>query len=239
VACNVQARRDSLVKLHSKKELGETTLLVLTDIQNAKARATVKMVLKCRPQSHRGRRRRTSQCLLSNGLDPTCCSASLRRSTHRRHLPSSASEIRSCGKICLITRLSEQGLRREAAELGIKRTLSMPVTREDVESVIESLTPPRRKSVRLATCPRCEILQSRRAVLRIQRIFQTTCLPTICGRTRRSNFFLAASRGCSNPSPGQVACRHRCQCLDLGEAAPARSHRTLIHKNSRRSGRDF
>ena len=43
-------------------------------------------------------------------------------------------------KICLITRLSDQRILAEAHELGIVRTLAMPLTREDLESVVESLT---------------------------------------------------------------------------------------------------
>ncbi|MGO8756711.1 MAG: sigma-54 interaction domain-containing protein [Terracidiphilus sp.] len=41
--------------------------------------------------------------------------------------------------------MSEQGLYREADELGIKRVLTMPLTREDVESVIDPAAPARQE----------------------------------------------------------------------------------------------
>jgi two-component system, NtrC family, response regulator AtoC len=121
----------------------KSLLLVLTHIQNAKARSTVRLVLE--GAGHRvieaaGFAQVNS--LLSNGLNPDLllCEAS----------PSDASEISQVRqfleftpskKICLITKLSGQRLRTEAAALGIQLTLTMPVTREDVESVIESLVP--------------------------------------------------------------------------------------------------
>jgi DNA-binding NtrC family response regulator len=116
----------------------KSLLLVLTHIQNAKARSTVRLVLE--GAGHRvieaaGFAQVNS--LLSNGLNPDLllCEAS----------PSDASEISQVRqfleftpskKICLITKLSGQRLRTEAAALGIQLTLTMPVTREDVESLV-------------------------------------------------------------------------------------------------------
>lgn len=117
-------------------------LLVLTAIQNAKARATVKMVLE--GAGHRvidaGGGAQVN-ALLSNGLDPDLllCEASPVKSTETPQFHQFLKFV-AADKICLITRMSEQGLRREAAEFGIKHILTMPVTREDVESVVESLT---------------------------------------------------------------------------------------------------
>ena len=117
-------------------------LLVLTNIQNAKARSTVKMVLE--GAGHRvieAAGLAQVHALLSNGLDPDLllCEASTVNPSNpfqfHQYLRFAPGE-----RICLITKLSEQGLRKEAADLGIERTLTLPVTREDVESVIESLT---------------------------------------------------------------------------------------------------
>jgi DNA-binding NtrC family response regulator len=83
-----------------------------------------------------------ARALLSNGLEPDLllCEGSpinsSRTSPFREFL-----KFAPAHKICPILRLNEQGLRSEAVELGINRTLIMPVTREDVESVIESLAP--------------------------------------------------------------------------------------------------
>ncbi len=118
-------------------------LLVLTHIQNAKARSTVRLVLE--GAGHRvieaaGFAQVNS--LLSNGLDPDLllCEAPYGNA-------SETSQFRHCQefipskKICLISKLSGQRLRTEAAELDIQYALAMPLTREDVESVIETIVP--------------------------------------------------------------------------------------------------
>ena len=80
--------------------------------------------------------------LLSNGLDPDLllCEASPANSSETSQFRQLL-KFAPADRVCLITKLGEQGLRREAAELGIKRVLTMPVTREDVEAVIESMNP--------------------------------------------------------------------------------------------------
>jgi two-component system response regulator AtoC len=121
----------------------KSLLLVLTNIQSANARSTVKMALEC--AGHRvieATGHAQVHALLSNGLEPDlllcealAVSASCTNQFHQ--LLSLAPRDR----ICVLTKLSEHQLRKEAAQLGIKRTLTMPLTREDVESVVESLTP--------------------------------------------------------------------------------------------------
>ncbi len=118
-------------------------LLVLTVIQNAETRAFVRMVLE--GAGHRVIETAGSSqacALLSNGLEPDLllCEASPIDSTEtapfRRFL-----KFVSAQSICLIARMSEQGLRQEAFALGIKHFLTMPVTRGDLESVVDSLSP--------------------------------------------------------------------------------------------------
>jgi two-component system, NtrC family, response regulator AtoC len=140
---------DFVVTLHPEKEtLVKPFLLVLTNIQSSKARFTVKMVLE--GAGHRvieAAGNAQANALLSNGLDPdlvvyeaSSVSASGAAQFHQ------FLNFAGGQRICLITKLSEQRLRREAAEFGIERTLTIPVTREDVEvvleSVIESMTTP-------------------------------------------------------------------------------------------------
>ena len=120
----------------------KSLLLVLTNIQNAKARSTVKMALESAGHRVIETTGHTQvHALLSNGLEPDLllCEASTASApcaTQFRELLGFAPKDR----VCLITKLSEQHLRKEAAQLGIKHTLTMPLTREDVESVVESLT---------------------------------------------------------------------------------------------------
>ena len=117
-------------------------LLILSVIQNAKNRAFARMVLE--GAGHRvieAAGSSQANSLLSNGLDPDLlmCDVSAVNSSEtsqfRQYLKYAPAE-----KICLITRLSDQRILAEAAELGIQRTLTRPLTREDVESVVESLT---------------------------------------------------------------------------------------------------
>jgi two-component system, NtrC family, response regulator AtoC len=121
----------------------KSLLLVVTNIQNAKARSTAKMALES--AGHRvieATGHVQIHALLSNGLEPDLlfCEASTGSAsctTQFRQLLNFA----PIDKICLVTKLSEQHLRKEAAQLGIKRTLTMPLTREDVESAVDSLNP--------------------------------------------------------------------------------------------------
>ena len=116
-------------------------LLVLIDIQNAKTRSFVRMVLE--GSGHRVIEAIGSaqvHSLLSNGLDPDLllCEASSVDSSETAHY-SQFLRYAAAQSICLITRMSEQGLRREASELGIRHFLTLPVIREDLELVIDSM----------------------------------------------------------------------------------------------------
>jgi len=118
-------------------------LLVLTKIQNAKARSTVKLVLESAghrvieaagsPQAH---------ALLSNGLDPDLifCELSSAQAPATSEIGTILSFV-GRDRVCLITKLSEQQARRQAAELGIQNVLTMPLTREDIEAAVDSMAP--------------------------------------------------------------------------------------------------
>ncbi len=220
-------------------------LLVLTDIRNAKARATVKMVLE--GAGHRVIEANGSaqvNALLSNGLDPDLllCEASPVNSSQtspvRQLLKFAAAD-----KICLITKLSEHGLRKEAAELGIKRTLNMPVTREDVESAIEPLTTPKAKICAARDLPSdCEdpAVAAGNLMKSVQIPEDMPAVPYV-EDLGGSNFFLAAS-------PQMLEIRRQVKLLAdidvnvliLGESGTGKEViAQLIHKNSRRSRERF
>ena len=220
-------------------------LLVLTDIQNVKARATVKMVLE--GAGHRvieaGGRTQVN-ALLSNGLDPDLllCEASPVKSTEtcqfRQFL-----KFAPADRICLITKLGEQGLRREAAELGINRTLTMPVTREDVESVVESLTHARAHVCAAHDLPsNCDDLEAAtRGPAKSAPIPKDMPALPYLEELGGGNFFLAAS-------PQMLEIRRQVKLLAdidvnvliLGESGTGKEViAQLIHKNSRRSRERF
>lgn len=118
----------------------KSLLLVLTVIRDTKTRAFVKKVLE--GAGHRvvdaaGSAQATS--LLSNGLDPDLLlfeisgSDSPEITQYQPFLQFTAPEC-----ICLVARVGEQSLLQDAAALGIKYFLSKPVTRIDLETVVES-----------------------------------------------------------------------------------------------------
>ena len=115
-------------------------LLVLTVISSAKTRSVARMVLE--GAGHRVIEANgcgQAHSLLSNGLDPdfVICEVSsgtwLESGDTRNLLQSAPAE-----KICLIAKVSaNEDLLRQISALGIRRILISPVTRADLESVID------------------------------------------------------------------------------------------------------
>jgi two-component system, NtrC family, response regulator AtoC len=125
-----------------KETLVKPLLLVLTHVQNANARSIIKVVLE--GAGHRvieAAEHEQAHALLSNGLDPDLliCEVSRVNSSDTPLLPQFFRFV-PANKICVITKMGEEGLRREVVRLGVERTLTMPMTRQDVELAIESLT---------------------------------------------------------------------------------------------------
>ena len=117
-------------------------LLVLNIIQDASTRTFVRMVLE--GAGHRvidAAGNVQAESLLRNGLDPDLllCElffAGLFGSTKFKQLIECSS--REC--ICVVTGVGDQELRDEASALGIMHFLTKPVTRFDLESLVEAAT---------------------------------------------------------------------------------------------------
>ena len=220
-------------------------LLILSVIQNAKSRAFTRMVLE--GAGHRvieAAGSSQANSLLSNGLDPDLllCEASAVNSSEtsqfRQYLKFAPAE-----KICLITRLSDQRILAEAAELGIDRTLTMPLTREDVESAVESRTFASRQ-VRVArnvSSNLSEIAVSAANLAHSPHIPEDMPAVPYLEDLGGSNFFLAAS-------PQMLEIHRQVKLLAdidvnvliLGDSGTGKEViAQLIHKNSRRSGEKF
>jgi DNA-binding NtrC family response regulator len=182
--------------------------------------------------------------LLSNGLEPDLllCEASAVNSSEtsqfRQYLKYAPAE-----KICLITRLSDQRILAEADELGIERTLTMPLTREDVESVVESLTLASRqvRAVSNTSSEFSEIAISAAHLGRSSHIPEDMPAVPYLEDLGGSNFFLAAS-------PQMLEIHRQVKLLAdidvnvliLGESGTGKEViAQLIHNNSRRSGEKF
>jgi two-component system response regulator AtoC len=118
-------------------------LLVLTVIQDVKSRSFAKMVLE--GVGHRvveAGGSAQAHSLLSNGLDPDLllCEASPLNSTASVQYRQLLGAI-PADRTCVIAGVGEQALRDQAAELGIQHFITRPVTREDLESVVDALNP--------------------------------------------------------------------------------------------------
>lgn len=224
-------------------------LLILSVIQDAKTRAFARMVLE--DAGHRvieAAGSSQANSLLSNGLNPDflLCEASAVNSSEtsqfRQYLKFAPAE-----KICLITRLSDQRLLAEADELGIGRTLTMPLTRQDVESVVESLTLASRqvRAVRNMSPDFSEIAISAASPAHAPHIplripVDMPALPYL-EDMGGSNFFLAAS-------PQMLEIHRQVKLLAdidvnvliLGDSGTGKEViAQLIHKHSRRSREKF
>ena len=118
-----------------------TLLLVLAVIQDPKTRALVKVALE--GAGHRvieAGGSAQAHALLSNGLNPDLllCEVSQSNSSDRAQFR----QFLTCTpaqNVCLITRIGDQEVRDEASRLGIKHFLNKPVTRADLDSVVDSL----------------------------------------------------------------------------------------------------
>ena len=219
-------------------------LLVLTDIQNAKARSTVKMVLE--GAGHRvieAAGHAQAHALLTNGLDPDLllCEASgyaPGTSLFRQLLKFAPRE-----KVCVITKLSEELLRKEADQLGIEHSLTMPLTREDIESAIDSLTSIKGLKCEASQTPACcaDIQVASEGFSPSVHIPDDMPAVPYLEELGGSNFFLAAS-------PQMLEIHRQVKLLAdidvnvliLGESGTGKEVvAQLIHKHSRRSRERF
>ena len=220
-------------------------LLILSVIENAKTRAFARMVLEC--AGHRvieaaGSPQAVS--LLSNGLDPDLllCEDSAvhasETSQFRQYLKFAPAE-----KICLVTRLSDQAILAEADELGIMRTLTMPLTREDLESVVESLNLASRqvREARKASPDLNEVAISAASFAHAPHIPEDMPAVPYLEDLGGSSFFLAAS-------PQMLEIHRQIKLLAdldvnvliLGDSGTGKEViAQLIHKHSRRSREKF
>ncbi|HEY1805428.1 MAG TPA: sigma-54 dependent transcriptional regulator [Terracidiphilus sp.] len=220
-------------------------LLVLTNIQNAKARSTVKTVLE--GAGHRvieAAGFAQAQTLLSNGLDPDLflCESAPGRAPWTPQFRQLLTFARS-EKVCLITKLSEQPLRNEAAKLGVKSVLTLPLTREDVERAVESVTTAKGMTFPVIDTPLdCVDVQ-----VPAHNVALSAAIPEDMPATPYleelggSNFFLAAS-------PQMLEIHRQVKLLAdidvnvliLGESGTGKEViAQLIHKNSGRSRERF
>jgi two-component system, NtrC family, response regulator AtoC len=219
-------------------------LLVLTVVQDAKTRSFTRKVLE--GAGHRVvevNGSKQAHSLLTNGLDPDillCDGSTLNAAdslSFRRLLTSIPAH-----RIWLIAGLGEQDVRNDAAELGLFQFIDKPITRADLESIIEvpshsvigpvALTPP------LHNDDSVPVQHPFAAVPKVPAV--APAVPYI-EELDGHNFFLAAS-------PQMLEIHRQVKLLAdidvnvliLGESGTGKevvAH--LIHRNSRRSKEKF
>ena len=213
-------------------------LLVVTVIRNAETRSLVRLVLE--GAGHRVIESDgcpQAQALLSNGLHPDLLlvestQAGGAEAEPYHQLLSSAPRQ----SICLIMGIGDQGARKQASGLGIQNVLVKPVTRGDVESMIDQLSHP------VVQAP-----DPARKVACVKGAPMAACIPPDMPpvlhleELGENRFFLAAS-------PQMLEIHRQVKLLAdvdvpvliLGESGTGKeviAH--LIHKYSRRSGEKF
>jgi len=215
-------------------------LLVLTAIQDTESSAFVKMVLE--GAGHRvvqATRWQQVMSLLANGLDPDVVIVegphldSSEPSSHRQLLESVAAH-----RVCMIVGVGEQLQRDQAAAIGIRYFIAKPVTRGDLESVIEAAAHSDRDSFAHAAVESSAGEGESRVPA--GNAIQSPIAPYI-EELGGNNFFLAAS-------PQMLEIYRQVKLLAdidvnvliLGESGTGKEViAQLIHKNSRRSKEKF
>ena len=209
-------------------------LLVLAVIQKTDTRSLVKEVLE--GTGHRvieADGYRQAQLLLSNGLVPDLLLVACSPAT-QAELVQSQELLRSISpdKICLVAGIGAEKLREEADALGIRRRLSHPVTRCDLESLVEKLTSSSYRPVLEESRPASASVLGASA--------EMPAVPYI-EELGGDNFFLAASpRMLEIHRQVKLLAEADVNVLVLGESGTGKEViAQLIHRNSRRSREQF
>ncbi len=206
----------------------KSLLLVLAVIRHSETRAFIKMVLE--GAGHRvieAEGYPQAETLLSNGLQPDLLlmeSISLNPSEKLEYL-----RLLKCARnraVCLVMGVADQRLRQEAAGLGVKQFLVRPVTRGDMEAMLDEMS-----EAYVADGDGCVLGPA---------VAKITSLPLI-EELGENRYFLATSPAMLEiHRQARVLADVDVPVLILGESGTGKeviAH--LIHKYSRRSRREL
>ncbi len=222
-------------------------LLVLSIIQNAEMRAFVRLVLE--GAGHRvidATGAAQAHSLLSNGLDPDILL--FESSAQASPAPQYQEFLRygSADIMCLITGVGEKRLRDEASAFGIRHFLTKPVTRFDLEALV-NVVGRCEGTAHSSPIKDSQALSAKLAVTEAKSRESETGLPgplpfvPYIEELGGSNFFLAASpKMLEIHRQAKLLADTDLNVLILGESGTGKEViAQLIHKNSRRSGEKF
>lgn len=216
-------------------------LLVLSTIQNAEVRAFVRLVLE--GAGHRvidTSGVTQAHSLLSNGLDPDLL---LFESSEQTSTAPQYQQLLGCGSadsMCLILGVGETRLRNEASAFGIRHFLTKPVTRFDLEALL-NLVGRGEGTAYSRPINNTQTLSAKLAVTEARSHESVTAtsppIPYI-EELGGSNFFLAACpKMLEIHRQAKLLADTDLNVLILGESGTGKEViAQLIHKNSRRSG---
>lgn len=209
-------------------------LLVLAVIQKTDTRSLVKEVLE--GAGHRvieADGYRQAQLLLGNGIVPDLLLVACSPAT-QAELVQCQELLRSTppDKVCLVAGIGAERLREEADAFGIRHMLSHPVTRGDLESLVERLNLSSRRRVFEESRPASASVRGTRT--------EMPALPYI-EELGGDNFFLAVSpRMLEIHRQVKLLAEADVNVLILGESGTGKEViAQLIHRNSRRSREQF
>jgi len=213
-------------------------LLGLTVIRNAETRSSVRMALK--GAGHRVVESdgcAQAQVLLSNGLAPDFLL--VESSLTWQSDPAQFHQFLKNAPLettCLVMGIADQGLRKDATEIGIRHFLTTPVTRADIESMIDKLI----QSV-LKEASADAIASSEAAAVNAENVAADVPPVPHLEELGENQFFLAASPAMLNIlRQVKLLADSDVPVLILGESGTGKeviAH--LIHKHSQRSRHKF
>jgi DNA-binding NtrC family response regulator len=186
-----------------------------------------------------------AELLLINGLEPdlVVCDLTSSDSSEVSQIQQLISHVPGL-RVCMITKLSDQSLRDRASEMGIRHQLTKPLTRFDLESVIDRVSRPEAGP---SAGSKTEDPFVRKVALGVSgpkgAVSIPRCAPLVplVEELGGNNFFLAASTKMMEIHR-QVAllADTDLNVLILGESGTGKEViAQLIHKNSRRTDQRF
>jgi two-component system response regulator AtoC len=220
-------------------------LLVLTVIQDLNSRAAAKMVLE--GAGHRvvaAEGSAQAYALLNNGLDPDlliCEGFGLNSSVNEQLRL--LLNLAPAQRVCVIAGILEQGLREKTSQLGIQHFITKPLTRGDLDSVIDAvihLQGDFASDCTIASLPEDGAIERLNTQNKPGNPDDMPSVPYV-EELGGNNFFLAAS-------PQMLEIHRQVKLLAdidvnvliLGESGTGKEViAQLIHKNSRRSREKF
>ena len=213
-------------------------LLVLSVIQNPEARLEIKRLLVS--AGHRvieANGRPQAQLLLTNRLDPDVVIVdSPARNSFESSQFRELLRVAPLDRTWLVIASGEHGVRQEAIELGIRRFLTMPITVDDLETMVDDLNRPEL----LGESPDALLSAAGPSSKAHSSTTDALSVPYLEDLAEGSYFLAASPKMLEIHRQVKLLADADVNVLILGESGTGKEIiARLIHKNSERSGKRF